>query len=65
MKKFAIAKKDFAKGEIIEGLKEGRWVHYHEKFDDMEQARPNDFESNIVFYKKYRNLVITNLFLIY
>ena len=42
-----------AKGEIIEGLKkEGRWVHYHEKFDDMEQARPNNFESNIVFYKK-------------
>ena len=41
-----------AKGEIIEGLKEGRWVYYHEKFDDMEQARPNDFESNIVFYKK-------------
>ena len=41
-----------AKGEIIEGLKEGRWVHYHEKFDDMEQVRPNNFESNIVFYKK-------------
>ena len=41
-----------AKGEIIEGLKEGRWVYYHEKFDDMEQVRPNDFESNIVFYKK-------------
>jgi antitoxin component YwqK of YwqJK toxin-antitoxin module len=45
-------KAPLAKGEIIDGLKEGNWVYYHEKFDDMEQLRPNEFESNIVSYKK-------------
>ena len=41
-----------AQGKIIDGFKEGSWVYYHEKFDDMEQLRPTEFESNIVSYKK-------------